>query len=160
MDECCGYRLLPGRLQHDASDDQQPPTYNSQAPSPPRQRKGLKVTDRLAELKVNKEGSNAAASQNHPSRTHACCSATPAGISCLCTVVRIGMQVQTVAGPPARCVLNRFPGSKKVSARQSLNAAHNRVALRREIRAQRRPPVGRFDCNTAGLLILGPAVVP
>lgn len=60
------------------------------------------------------------------------------------------MQVHTVAGPPARCVLNRFPGSKKVSARQSLNAAHNRVALRREIRAQRRPPVGRFDCNTAG----------
>lgn len=139
---------------------------NSQALSPPRrQRKGLKATNPLVDRQqllnsVNKEGSNAAASQNNPSRTHACCQATPASISCLCTVVRIGMQVQTVAGPPARCVLNRFPGSKRVSARQTLNAAHNRVALRREVRAQRRPPVGRFDCNTAGLLILGPAVVP
>lgn len=35
MDECCEHRLLPDRLQHDASDDQQPLTYNKQAPFPP-----------------------------------------------------------------------------------------------------------------------------
>ena len=71
MDECCGYRLLPGRLQHDASDDQQPPTYNSQAPSPPPTAKGAKGYRPTCRTQSQQRGLKCCC-ESKPSVTDAC----------------------------------------------------------------------------------------